>query len=702
MNETKLFLPSYSRDLGHDIVKDFFEPCLAHAIQYDRATGDFCSSFLSAGALGFSDFFLNNGEMRLITNGRFTENDFNALKVGTNKSELAEKIIEQELLRLEKLCKSAFHRRHTEIFSWLLGNHQIQLKVALVKQNDKVVPVDQSHGVFHSKIGIFYNEDGSIISFIGGLNESQRAMLYNSESFDPAYSWRGHSERIQHHINQFETLWNNDSTHSEVLDFPEAAARELVTKYTPRNRPKLISEKELDEYQIEEHLEFNDISAINYELREYQESRILEWIDRDYRGILSMATGTGKTLTAIDAAKRWTERHSGSPCLVVISAPQTHIVEQWVREVERFAGINPLASVGRASWTEEFANWIVLANAGIKNNCKWIVVTNDALITHISTGIRTLTAGKNIRILLIADEAHSLGTKNASREIISIRDSIDATLGLTATPERHFDDEGTKRLFHNFGETLSPYTISNAISDGWLCPYDYTFYIRHLTDNEFEEYKKWTKELKPYLFEQEGGIDFASLERARVLSEAASKIEFLSEILDSLPNEHLLFYCSPGHLGKVSEILKTHGYRRAQITYRTKLADRMRILDSFSKGTYQALVAIECLDEGVDIPEARTAVFLASTTNPKQYIQRRGRILRLAPGKDRASIHDVLVAPPFYVTGEEKCVFQREIRRALAFAQDALNRDSIMTRINEIRIWEDANAEGISNVQVKS
>ena len=686
--DRQIFQASYSRDLGHDLVRDFFEPCLAGAAQYDRATGDFCSSFLSAGALGFSEFFINGGEMRLITNGRFTESDYKALEEGASEDEIVARMVDRDLDRLDELVQDDFRRRHIEVFAWLLKHGRIRVKVALVKKDGKVVSFDESPGVFHSKVGVFYWEDGSVISFIGGLNESQRALIHNSESFDPAYSWRGHGERIHKHIEQFETLWFNDSPHTEVLDFPAAAAQKLVSRYSPSFAPRGVNADDLETYQAEHEEELSQETVV-YELREYQQVRVDEWQQNDRRGILSMATGTGKTFTAIAAAQQWVAEHPNEPHLVIISGPQQHIVQQWAGEVRKFTGLEALSSVDSRGWVEDLGNWLLRASIGVTEDDLWLVATNEGLVSHVVDGLKSLALGKGLHILMIGDEAHSLGTRASMDALDQVRDALEATLGLTATPNRHFDDDGTERLFSFFGPGLQAYTLADAIHDNWLTPYEYHFQIRELEEEEFEEYKRLTAEMKPYLFDDEGGVDYALLARSNLLSDAQCKLDYLDEFLVQGRQDHVLFYCSPAHLQAVSQKVAAAGYRRAQITYRTKTSDRMPILQGFAGGTFDALVAIQCLDEGADVPAARVAVFLASTTNPKQYIQRRGRILRRAPGKERAVVYDVLVGPSKKDTHPGSVIFRRELDRAIEFATDSLNSDEALRALGQLDVYEE-------------
>ena len=684
-DDLEKLLPSYSTDLGHDLVRHFFEPCLSHATQYDRATGDFSSSFLSAGAVGFSDFFINGGEMRLITNGKFTESDYQALKSGTSIENILPDIIERELEYLAKLTRDALRRRHVEIFAWLLAEGRIRLKTAFVYNKSDPQNIDRSYGVFHSKIGIFYL-NREIVSFIGGLNESQRALSHNSESFDPAYSWRGHTERIDKHIEQFETLWLDRSNYSKVLDFPDAAAQELISTYTPSRVPRKIPTGEFpdDVFPPENG---SAEQQPDYELRDYQDDRVNEWFQNECRGVLSMATGTGKTFTAIAAALRWMKESHDEPHLILVSAPKTHLVEQWSAEIKKFSGVSPISSVTTKSWMESFGNWLVRASAGNSVSDLWIVTTNDCLKSHVIEGLSELASKEDIQVLLIGDEAHALGTSASITALEDIKTKITATLALTATPHRHFDDEGTARLFAFFGPQLEEYTLADAIADGWLCAYEYHLHVRNLTQSEFEEYKRLTSESKPYLLEQYGQMDFALLERAKILSNAQCKVDFLVDFLKEARKPHLLVYTSPGNLENVSKEVADAGYRRAQITYRTDIRDRMAILRRFSEGGYEALIAIECLDEGVDIPAAEHALFLASTTNPKQYIQRRGRILRKAPGKHCAKVYDVLVGPP--TKDEWKIVFRREMERALEFAKDADNSSEALESLKAMDVYEE-------------
>lgn len=210
-----------------------------------------------------------------------------------------------------------------------------------------------------------------------------------------------------------------------------------------------------------------------------------------------------------------------------------------------------------------------------------------------------------------------------------------------------------------------------------------------LTPDELGEYEKLTQKIAR-LFE--GGAEpdddpaLAHLlrRRAEILNKASNKIGALAELIEKEQDiHHALFYCVPGQIDEVTQLLgNKFSIRNHRFTVEESAAERKQLLDSFAKGELQALVAIRCLDEGVDVPATRVAYLLASSSNPREFIQRRGRILRKAPGKDHAIIHDMITVPSLFnsarqspeVFNTERKILKKELARFREFADSAENR----------------------------
>lgn len=315
--DKEYFRKIYSRDLGDDIVKQFLVPALSQSIQYDRITGDFSSAFLVAAARGLGPFFLKDGRMRLITNGIFNENDIKAIKNGVDPNTILEKNIDEEMGSDEKIIDS-FQKRHIEALVWLLKNDRLTIKVSLLKDsNGYPLPAKNGVGMQHQKIGIFKNIDDEKIAFIGGLNESMKAYWGNAEGLQASYSWNDADiYPISKMEEIFNNLWNNNSPYSIVLDFPEAAKRKLISKYKITGMPDM-----------------SNIENINTNIWIHQDIAIKKFL-KAKNGILEMATGTGKTITALKIINELCDKNEING--VVIATKGNDLLEQWYKECIKF------------------------------------------------------------------------------------------------------------------------------------------------------------------------------------------------------------------------------------------------------------------------------------------------------------------------------------------------------------------------------
>lgn len=437
------------------------------------------------------------------------------------------------------------------------------------------------------------------------------------------------------------------------------------------------------------------------EARDYQREAIQAWMAHDGQGILNMATGTGKTVTALLAATRLAELQDNRLALAV-AAPYQHLVDQWVKELRAFGVTSTRAYQSRSTWTDDVVGKFTEFTSGVRDVVA--VVTTHATFAgdHFQ---RVLGRLDGTRTLLVADEVHHLGAPHLREHL---PDAVRARLGLSATPDRWYDEAGTRALNEYFANgVVYEYGLEAAIADGHLCEYYYVPHVVSLTDEEEEDYLALSRAIGKRMAAANGDgagdadfVDDESLKqllfkRARLVGTAANKLPRLRSLVErSGELDHALVYCSDGsvegdegeetkrQLRAATELLGTDlGLRVHQFTYEENQATRERLLADFESGKLQALVAIRCLDEGVDVPATRTAFVLASSSNPRQFVQRRGRILRPHEGKQYAVIHDFIVAPPRSVRSPgaesvfdvERSLIEKELARVSTFAAAAKN-----------------------------
>jgi DNA phosphorothioation system restriction enzyme len=421
------------------------------------------------------------------------------------------------------------------------------------------------------------------------------------------------------------------------------------------------------------------------QLREYQQTAIISWFRERGRGTLKMATGSGKTIVALAIATELYQKINLQVILIV--CPYCHLVTQWARECEKF-NLNPiLAFENVRNWQSQLSSQLYsLRNGDRPFLC--IVTTNATLI---SEGFQSQLKFFPDRTLIVGDEAHYFGSERLEA---SLPRQIGLRLALSATPERYFDEEGTEAIENYFGKILQPeFTLADAIAASALVPYYYYPILVELTASEAITYAKLTQRIG---WEFKDGTNWTKnevltsllMQRSRLIGSAANKLEALRALMiQRLHTRHTLFYCGDGYVENTATYSRqieavTHllgielGFRVNTYTTETPLSQREKIRQQFERGELQGLVAIRCLDEGVDIPTIENAVILASTGNPRQFIQRRGRILRPHPGKKQATLFDTIVMPQELdrETWEvERNLLRKELKRFIEFARLAKN-----------------------------
>ena len=699
---TDLSLKREYRSYKNNVVKEFYIPVLKEAILYRRAVGFFTSEALVEISKGISGLVENEGHIQLIVSPILNKEDIEAIEQGYNSRE----IVEKSLLREMKDPQDANDKERLAWISYLISIGRLDIKVAFTKKLN-------SKALFHEKMGIVSDSQELHIAFTGSMNETVNAFFNNYESFDVYCSWNEYEkERVQDKIDAFEKIWNNTENNLDVIDFPKAA-REKLLKYKVEKIDSQLDKNLADAYRCER----NEVKfGINedIELYDYQKEAILEWENQGYRGIFDMATGTGKTFTGLGAAT-WLLKNN-KRLAVIIVCPYQHLVEQWVEDIERF-GFRPViafSSSPQKKWKERLKDEVIDFNLEIEDT--FCLVTTNATYTskHVQEQIGKIEGD----ILIVVDEAHNFGAMRLSRYL---RDDIKYRLALSATLERHGDEEGTQALYSYFGNKCIEYDLKRAIDEDKLTKYYYHPIIVSLSDDELEKYRELSAKIsKACKFNEDGRAELSEaaktllIQRSRIVAGAIEKIAVLKELMKDYVNDNqILVYCgatkpyNPAldesesddegerQIVMISKMLGLElGMAVRHFTSNESAKEREEIKAQFAEtNPYQALIAIKCLDEGVNIPSIKTAFILASSTNPKEYIQRRGRVLRKYPGKDYAVIYDFVTLPrplnevdAYEDNKSEISLARREIARMKEFGYISQNPQETDKLIKEITV----------------
>ena len=662
MSLRELTLRSEYRSDGADLVADFYTPCLRHATRYWRAVGYFTSGGLALYAKGLATFIRRSGKMRLVTGPCLARDDIEAIQRGYEARNA------QFLAGFSESEFQTIARDRLALLTWLIAHRHLDIKIACTADASEINP----RAIYHEKLGIFLDDTDNAVAFAGSLNETVGGLLSNFESIDVYLSSEDTQQRVQQKVDNFRRLWNNATDTLAVVDFPTALAEELLSPqlvYDTMPSPDSPVVVEPEEAYLPRGLV----------LRAYQQEAIDAWFANGCRGLWEMATGTGKTITALAALAKLKEEKA--PLFVLIACPYKHLVNQWRKEAEQF-GFEPIVAYeSSVRWVPQFNTALVRYNWQVCD----VVCTITTHSTFIADTMQKLLSKLKRAAVFVADEVHHLGATQSRQKLPEV---FDYRLGLSATPNRWFDNEGTAALKRYFRETVYEFSLRKAIEEGCLCPYCYYPHLVELTDEELDEYKNLTDRIaRLYRHantdEPNEALERLLIKRATLLNKAENKLQVLEQLLEDRnePLHHALFYCAPGQIDSVLPMLTDLGLRIAKFTAEESTTERRELLEMFASGHLQALVAMKCLDEGVDVPSTQTAYILASSSNPREFIQRRGRILRKAPGKEHAEIHDLVAVPPqayrqypSATFAAERKIVARELKRFNEFAEMALNK----------------------------
>lgn len=732
----------YSSDSDH-IPLEFYEKVFPIAKKIDLLLGYFSSNAFKVLSYSFAEFIFNGGEIRIVTNHILSNKDKSNLIENTsidNEDKIVDVFGDLEQLARE-LGDYGFH--FFDCLKYLLKTKRLQ--ILPVKFNG----VDLAHC---KKMILYDGQD--FISTDGSINFTLSALTKNSESFEVNAPWMGEifNQRTILEKENFEKIFSKSHPNYEYLNVDQiegiifSLGRDkniqdllddsvtLASNHFDEKVNEILERKKerfdliIEEIQNTPKFPFD-------EPREYQKEAYLNWVNNDYQGLFAMATGTGKTITSLNCIVN--EYNISNTYNFIVLVPTISLANQWENEVvHKFNFNNTTVCSSKSDWepiVQQYGknflygsedSFCIITTYATYRGKKFQRIINHYFKKHLD------------KITLIADEAHTFG---APKLLEVLPQGISRRIALSATPERMYDNVGQQKLMEYFNSFPPNYTYSynmkKAIDDGILCRYYYFPKFVDLVEEELSEYKRLTKQLYKYIDSKTGRykdlpeVSNLLIRRKSIIHKAKNKKDCLVEIVDDIGPDKFKYafvYVPEGIevdyseydenriseesnriIDSYSELLHLkYGLRLRKFLGETN--DRDNILDQFEAGKLDALLAMKCLDEGVDVPRAEYAIFCSSTGNPRQYIQRRGRILRSHPEKDFAHIYDMIVKPPVDITitdekaqNAERGIFEGELRRLINFAALSENKLEILDQINEVASIYDIDVYKMLNTELE-
>jgi superfamily II DNA or RNA helicase len=708
MLKDTIFKHSYTS--GLDEPKEFFTEALIESKIFDLGLGFFSSSGIRSLSYGFALFIANGGKMRVIINHILSKADKTAIEAGQSK--VIDNFEDNIIADINKLAEtlSKADEQFFRCFSYLISINRIEF----------VATISTKGGLAHDKYGIFTDEQDNKIAFIGSANFSGTAFELNGETITSFSSWED-NERVSEYQNLFDISWKEDTPHlihiplSEIKThilgkFPNTTMADLIQNGVNLRELDILAENEttktkpLSPSLIEKLEKKEQEPRFPFpEERDIQKNAYAAWIANNKQGVFAMATGSGKTVTALNCVlKRFKEDGFYK---AIIAVPTQALAVQWEQEVKAFNFQNIVSTHTNKDWKETLSRYTTKSIFDKKKNL--VLITTYATFNRKDIQVFLKDTQGIESFIYIADEAHNIGSTNALKHL---PEKILKRIGLSATPERIYDDFGSEKLYQFFNSRPPKYTyrytMKQAIEDNILCHYDYFPIFVELADYEMQEYQQITKKLSKFIDSKTGKYKKEAekllLKRKRVIHKAFKKKDAISKLLEELKNKKQLDYTfvfvpegyEPDYaetdnyqvqdedihiIDEYADMFKEQGYSYHK--YISGLEDAPKVLKSFADGDIQILLSMKCLDEGVDIPRAEHAIFCSSTGNPRQFVQRRGRVLRKSREKEKATIWDLIVTPPD-ITGDlsnvERNLFIGEVSRIVNFAALADNQIDIL------------------------
>ena len=698
------FKHSYSS--GYDEPKEFFTEALIESSTFDLGLGFFSSSGIRSLAYGFALFIANGGKMRVVINHFLSKEDKEAIENG--QKHLVTNYESRILSDIAKLTKtlSKEDEHFFQCLSYLISINRIEF----------VATVSTKGGLGHDKYGIFTDEKGNKVAFIGSANFSHSALELNGETIT-VFTSSDDDKRIYEYQTLFNKSWENDTPHlihvpiNEVKtyisdNFPKLSFEELLgnsmdirTNSTVNSYCKPLSKRILDKIELKE----QEPRFPFPEERPIQIDAYNAWISNGKNGVFAMATGSGKTVTALNCLRKQYKENGYYKAIIVV--PTQALAIQWEKEAKAFNFQHIVSTHTDKDWKNTLSRY---TTRSLLDQSKSIIIITTYATFNRKDIQQFINKVKGIETFMyIADEAHNIGSTSSLKHLPH---NMLWRIGLSATPERIYDDIGSEKLYEFFNsrppEYTYRYTMKQAIDENILCHYDYYPIFIELTNSEMEEYEYISTQLRKFIDPDTGKYkpeaEKLLLKRKRIIHKAENKKVAISNLLEDLKHKRKLDYTfvfvpegyEPDYserdsydidredihiIDEYAQMFKNQRYSYHK--YISGLDDAPGILKSFAEGDIQILLSMKCLDEGVDIPRAEHAIFCSSTGNPRQFVQRRGRVLRKSKGKDKAKIWDLIITPPNVINdsiGIERNMFISEVKRIVNFAALADNQIDIL------------------------
>lgn len=704
-----------------DLVNDVFVPAMKDCDELRIGAGFFSSRCLAQIAPGLASFINDtSAPLDLMVSSEIGAEDREAIRRGVREPKIVLDEVMGKLITGARLSCSAIQQHTVETLAYLVAKNRLRMRVVLMNQR----------GMYHKKIWLF-RANACWLAVHGSGNATERGLFVNGEQMAIDRAWADGVQaetRVKLFLEHWAQRWQNRHPSSLTVDVSQAL--DLLGNHVGKVPPTAADfweawhqdhdagfEPVLPPGVTEPPISHRLQIPVDLEWRTgryaHQGHAVDALLDKKQGGILSVATGGGKTRTALIAATEMQNEASQHLCVVIL-APTRPLIRQWREDIREF-GIDPITLIGMNAKTRRTELERIVIAFGTHEPRTEVLLMSNALFTRADSGIRAWLEGLPVSIerILIADEVHNLG---APTFLNSLPDFFDRRIGLSATPIRQYDPDGTHHLFDFFGgPPVFEFSLEDAIRAECLVPYHYYVHLVELGTREMEHYEYLTEQLVRAGFHMDDeGITVAPTsrierllrERRAVVEQADAKLASLEHKLRQVGSEAVsrtLIYTSakPPVLEKkkqiaaVNELLEhLHIISHQYTAQESGSSASQKILNRFGTGEYQVLTAMKVLDEGVDIPQTDTAFLLASSTIEREWVQRRGRILRNAPGKKMAILHDFLAVPPDVGTSAGKSLLKSELHRATAFAGLAENEfdpdgpNRIIRQLEE-QLWQD-------------
>lgn len=643
---------------GEDGIADaLIVPALKCTNHYCRSVGYFSSGVFDTIMDGIPTFVRNGGDIKMIASPKLNDEDIEAINLGYEEK--------------ERIIGNAFSREFLEEVE-NFDDSRLALLAELIARGvlDIKIAVTNTLGDYHDKLGILEDFDGNKVVFYGSANSSKNGYRDNYDKIRVVKSWiDGQKDSVDDEVEEFDSLWDGTNKFVDVYEYKESARKHLL---------------QVMERRSNSHKQGNT----GIKLRDYQEEAIKAWVNNDYHGFYVMATGTGKTWTAIYSAKRLLEEHSAT---IVICAPYKHLVKQWAEDVRKTFpdAVLIMVSSENPSWDQKISQAII--NKRYNKNVQIIIIST--IVSFNMDRFSNVISKDSSDKLLIVDEAHRFTKRSEELKI-----DYKYMLGLSATPYSGRSAASGKELMKYFGGQVFNLPIETALERKFLVPYYYKPIFVYATGDEEDRFRKQSRIIASY-FRNGKCIDSEGLAKAlrnrlRIISMAQAKIDGIGDFVNRIEEkDHVVVYCGDGrlyddtgeeirHIRQVKRVLNDLDFKASQFTAQENMTERMELVDAFNKGEISALAAIRCLDEGINIPSIKSALILSSNDDYREFVQRRGRILRLYDNKESAVIYDIVVLPSNDLTEWAKI----ELRRYREYAKLSINCDETMDELDDLLV----------------